>query len=272
MAKAEGARRTLKRPFIILTNLYHAVNDVAKLGPRNRPLKPRREWRYNCGVEAMKTKHGLTFVLTLMLTAVVFAQELPVLVDRFGRQTNDALMTRTDRFSDMLGTTDSAGFVIVKGSPLMKLLIQRKIEGCLRWRARPVDQFTFVFGENADQLEVEFWQSSKGFRSPQFSKTEPNYKLADLKKPIELNSAFSTNEYCPLNFDLEWYSQFMKANPAFVGKVVIDASRSDFLSRVVRHRKKLAELGVDPSRVRFLRHHFVHERDEQWWLIPPKSK
>ena len=81
----------------------------------------------------------------------------------------------------------------------------------------------FVFGENADQLEVEFWRSSKDFRSPQFSKdgTVTNWPI--LRSRLSLIVPFRRTEYCPLNFDLEWYSQLMKANPAFVGKVVIDA-------------------------------------------------
>ena len=206
----------------------------------------------------------MTFVLTLN-TAVVFAQERPVLVDRFGRQTN-ALMTRTDRFSDS-SAADSAGFVIVKES-IDEALIQRKMRAAWGGVRDLLIRHLFLV-KMPTSLKLSFGEVR---RFPVAAVLKRFYKLADLKKPIQLNSAFSTDEYCPLNFDLEWYSQLMKANPAFVGKVVIDASRSDFLSRVVRHRKKLAELGVDPSRVRFLRHHFVHESDEQWWLIPPKSK
>ncbi|MEO7658552.1 MAG: hypothetical protein ABIV48_02960 [Pyrinomonadaceae bacterium] len=92
-----------------------------------------------------------------------------------------------------------------------------------------------------------------------------------MKLPVELTTSTSTDEYCPRHFDLQWYSKFLKGNPTFKGKAVFDTSKRDFLTRVTKYRKQLQVLGIDPNRVRFLRHHFYHERDEQWWPIPPRK-
>jgi hypothetical protein len=206
--------------------------------------------------------------IILISGLALLAQEQAVQLDEFGPQTNDSLMARVEHFAVEISKRDSSGFAVVKGTPLMKHLIRRKIEGCLRWRGRPIDQFRFVWGDAIDHLEVQFWSAPKGFQSNQFSTTTFDYTLPPLTAPIELSSSQSTDEYCPNYFDIEWYSRFLGANPLLTGKVVIDTSRHDFTNRVVKYREQLASLGIKSTRVTFLRRKFEHERDEQWWLIP----
>ena len=199
----------------------------------------------------------------------VFGQERPVQLDEFGPVTNDALMARVEYFANEILEKNSDGFAILRGPPLMKYLMRRKIEGCLRWRGRPIDQLKFVYGEDREDLRVYFWKVPKGSELAPYSDQTFDYRLPQLKAPVELSSSSATDEYCPIYFDIDWYSKFLVANPSLRGKVVIDTSKSDFLKRVVKYRKRLASLGVQSSRVSFLRHKFEHERDEQWWLIPP---
>src|SRR5580765_3514734 len=181
--------------------------------PIIHPIRPGRQRRYNCGVEAMKSRQLLSLLFLLSIWLPVFGQVLPVKVDEFGPQTNDSLAVRVENFAYELSKNDSMGFAVVNGTPLMKHLIRRKIEGCLRWRLRPLDQVRFVDGDALDRLKVQFWEAPKGFRSPQFSRTTFDYHLPILAAPIELTSSRGTDEYCPIYFDVEWFSAFMNANP-----------------------------------------------------------
>lgn len=195
-----------------------------------------------------------------------------LIVDEFGRTTNDELMSRVDRFHEALDKRDdTVALVILYGPRTAQYLNQRRIEGCSRWRKHPSGRFRFVFGpeEHPTQIQVKFYLVAK---DSNIKVDPPDYKLPNLKKGIELNGAFETDEYCPRYFDVERYSHFMIANPTFRGRVLIDSSSKEFVRRVTKYREELEKLGVAPSTVKFLRRHFIHERDEQWWLIPAKRK
>jgi hypothetical protein len=166
---------------------------------------------------------------------------------------------------------NSDGFVFIYGTSLQKLLNQRRIEGCNLWRKYPQNTLQYIL-EKDSALRIQFWSVPKGINEPKFRVQPLNYELPDLDKPAELTNSAALDEYCPLHFDLEWYALFMAANPSFKGKAVFDISKQDFLTRVIKYRKQLRSLGIKPSRVRFLRHHFYHEIDEQWWLIPSKKR
>ena len=193
-------------------------------------------------------------------------------VDDFGQISNDSLMAHVDHFHDILDKRDDAvGLVVLYGPRLAQYLNQRRIEGCSRWRKRPTDRFTFVFGpeDNPSDLQGKFIIVTK---EAKLAIEPPDYKLLNLSNPVELSKAFATDEYCPLYFDLEWYAHFLSANPTFKGKAIFDTSRRGFLRRVSKYRKRLASLDIKASRVQFFRRHFMHERNEQWWLIPPAKK
>lgn len=191
-----------------------------------------------------------------------------MIVDDFGLVSNDALMSHVEFFHETLDKRDDAvGMIILYGPRITQYLNQRRIEGCSRWRKRPPNRFIFVFGPEEElptKVQGKFYLVAK---DANIKVDPPDYKLSGLKKPIELNGAFDVDEYCPRDFNLEWYSRFMSANPTFQGKVIINATRSVFNRRVIEHRKTLEKLGVTRKRVKFIRQHFVHERDEQWWLI-----
>jgi len=203
--------------------------------------------------------------------AVCFAQEQPTQVDQFGKIINDDLMAHVDWFQDQLQKSGSIGFVVLHGSTLSKYLNKRRIEGCNRWRKYPVDSFKFVFAPEQDDVSVEFWTVPKGFSSPKFTPTTLDYRLPNLKAPLELTNSMSTDEFCPTYFDLDWYTSFLNANPRFTGRVVIDVkSEKVFRNRVYKYQKELLKRGISSSRIRYFRRHFNGERDEQFWLVPSK--
>ncbi len=195
-----------------------------------------------------------------------------LIVDDFGRVSNDTLMYKVESLHETLDKREDAfGLVILYGPRITQYLNQRRIEGCSRWRKRPAGRFRFIFGPDEKlpaDVQVKFCLVAK---DTNIKIEPPDYKLSGLKKPVELSASLTTDEYCPRYFDLEWYSHFMSANPTFRGKVIIDASLSMFNNRVIEHRNALDKLGIGQKRLKFIRRHFVHERDEQWWLIPSKQ-
>jgi len=217
-------------------------------------------------------KRFITVILTFTTTFLFcLAQNKPELVDEFEQVKNDELMARVDNLWNQLLNNNSNGFVILSGTSLQKHINQRRIEGCNYWRKYPRNSLKYIF-ENDSNLKLQFWSVPKLIDDPRFQERPLTYELNDLDKPVELSTSTATDEYCPRVFDLEWYSHFMVSNPRFTGKVVIDTSKQNFSVRVSKYRRKLAILGVKPSRIRFFRRHFYHERDEQWWLIPPKTR
>lgn len=210
-------------------------------------------------------------IFSLLLVISVFATHADswFIVDEFGKCTNDGLLARVDNFQKVLKEQKSKGLVILYGPTVTKYLNRRRIEGCNLMRRYSSDSLKFAFDPDGSRASsTQFYVIPKDYNL----KTDaPDYKLTDLSKAVELNSAFGTDEFCPLHFYVEWYSAFMTANPTFRGKVVIDSSLAEFNRRAVKHRNALKNLGIDPQRVRFIRQHFAHERDEQWWLIPSKK-
>src|SRR6185369_14187328 len=112
-------------------------------------------------------------------------------------------------------------------------------------RKHPQNILKFVFGPEEHEARIKFYLVA---RDANIRIDAPDYKLIDLKRPIELNSAFATDEFCPLHFDLDWYAHFMTANPSIRGKVVVDSSQKEFIRRISGYRKELEKLGISPSR------------------------
>lgn len=208
-------------------------------------------------------------ILAVAYTVVPQSESKAELIDAFGRQYNDELLARVDNLWVHLQKDGKRGVVILYGSGLSRYINQRRIEGCNLMRRYPDNGLTFVFGENQQAYDVEFWTVPISDNSTRFAATVPDFKLDDLKKAVELSVSWGTDEFCPRHFDLRWYSRFLVANPKMSGCVVINV-RSDrtFRNRVSKHRKELSELGVSQKRIKYIRRKFNGEQDEQFWLVP----
>jgi hypothetical protein len=192
------------------------------------------------------------------------------IVDEFGPLVSDDLLARVDNFQATLAKrNDAKGLVILYGPRIAQYINQRRIEGCNMMLKHPTDRLRFVFAPDVQKEKTKLILVAK---DANIHVDPPSYQLPGLRRPIELNSAFGTDEFCPRHFDVDWFSQFMKANPDFRGRVIIDSSRNEFTLRAAKYRSDLEKLLVSPARVTFLRRRFVRERDEQWWLIPPTKK
>jgi hypothetical protein len=217
------------------------------------------------------TKH---LIIVVILCTVTYGQlSRPRLIAKFtGGVDNDTLAAYMDLFHSERIKTGTPGYVVLRGSNWAKLRNYRRVTGCLRWRNVSSQEVMYVFAETQPVTEVEFWLVPNGIGSENFHPSEPDYRLDDLNEPVEVSVSQATDEYCPIAFDLEYFSRFLKANPYFSGKAVIDSPKKNFVPRVLRYRTKLSKLGISPDRVRYVRRHFAGERDERWWLIPSKRR
>ena len=196
----------------------------------------------------------------------------PVQIDEFGQISNDGLMSRLENlYVELSKQKDSSAVAVLSGNSWERQTNLRRIMGCHEWLKLRTDRISYRFTD-VPEMKVEFWLIPNG-TSLSISGTRPvDYDLSDLHKAVEFSASQSTDEYCPRYFDLNLYSRYLKANPSFRGRVMIDTSQRQFVGRVSTYRKQLSNLGIALSRIRFYRRHFYHERDEQWWLIPAKLK
>jgi len=216
---------------------------------------------------------ALGLLLVLAIDGLSQEKIKAVQIDGFSRASNDDLLARVDNLWSQL-TDGSSGVVILRSSTLANYLNKRRIEGCNLMRRYPADGFTFVFEKESKEYQVEFWKVPKGI-SPgsQFSPTRLDYKLPELRRPLELTSSMAVDEFCPTHFDIEWYANFLNGNPTFRGKAVLDTKSSKtFFRKVAQYRRQLLQHGIDSRRIDFIRRRFNGETNEQFWLIPLKQR
>jgi hypothetical protein len=196
----------------------------------------------------------------------------PEMLDSFGKISNDDLQFHVQIFQSELSRDGSTGLAILHGPGLAPYFNQRRIMGCSLFLKWPEDRIQFSFANDQNDTRVEFWKIPKGFRSPEFTPNAPDYRLRP-DKPVEMTVSMASDEFCPMYFKLDWYAKFLVANPALKGRAVIDVrTRNEFISRVIRYRKKLLRYGVASDRMQYYHRHFHGEHDEQFWLIPQKRK
>jgi len=221
----------------------------------------------------------LVLIVLLAYFQICIGQEesKAVLIDTFSRGSNDDLLARIYNFFPFIDK-NSKGYIIIHGtkiSPLSKYLYERKIKGCFQWVKYPVKNFDFVLAEDKDEFRVEFWKVPNGSDKPQFVEIIRDYKLSEMTEPYLIYQYSWFDEYCPLYFNLEFYSKFLKANTSnLIGKIVI---REKTLTQYRRVRQKyLKELtesnGISQKQLRFVRAKYEHESDSEFWLVPVKTQ
>jgi hypothetical protein len=226
------------------------------------------------GKAAAKLNKLGVVLLLVAVTLTTLGQKTvkPEKIDEFRKLSNDDLQARVLNFQQQLAKDNSTGFVVLAGEPLAMYFNQRRIMGCNRFMKFPTDNFQFKFLSNTTEVRVEFWKIPAGYRSKEFTAPEPDYKLP-ISKPVELTTSMFDDEFCPRYFDVAWYAHFLVANPRLSGRAVIDVkTKREFIGRVSSYRRELAKFGVAPNRMRYFLKHFDGEKDEQFWLVPPKRK
>lgn len=230
--------------------------------------------------KAMKF-HRLFFAFLISLAAFqfCFSQDKPkaVLIWKFGKVINDELLAVYDNFYSTVYDTNSKGYVIVYGTeddPLTKYTFESHIKGCFRWTKRSDENFVFVLGENRKEFEVEFWKVPNGADKPQYTETPRDYKLVGLTEPRMFYKLNIADEYCPLYFDMEFYSKFLNANSNLVGKITIyEKTLKSYQREKQKYLRELTATNkVSARQIIFVRGKYYGEPDAEFWLVRQKKK
>ncbi len=228
----------------------------------------------------MKLRRFLfVFLILLVAFQFCFSQGKPkaVLIDKFGKIINDELQARIENFYSSTYDTNSKGYVIVHGTKddqLTKYTFERHIKGCFRWGKWSNENFIFVLGEDRIELEVELWKVPSGAGKPQYAETPRDYKLPKLTEPRKIYLLNIADEYCPLYFNVEFYSQFLKANFNLTGKIVIyEKTLKNYQREKRKYLRELTETNnISAERIVFVRGKYYGEPDAEFWYIPNGKK
>src|SRR5215211_4012857 len=171
-------------------------------------------------------KPFFALVISLSLFHAAFGQGLTEsrLVDYFGKIINDDLQGRVVYFMNILNKNNSHGYIVLYGEnvhPLATYINERRIQGCLLLMKYSSDNLSFIFTNDKPEVGVQFWESPSGSRKPQFNEIPHDYKLTKLTKPHKIYMVNVDDDFCPLRFDMEFYSRFLNADPNIAAKIVI---------------------------------------------------
>lgn len=222
----------------------------------------------------------LTFLLLFAAFQFCLSQEKPkaVLDDKFGAIINDDLLARIDGFfQNITADKNSKGYIIVHGTKnnsLLKYTFERHIKGCFRWANFPENNFTFVLAEDRDKFEVELWKVPNGAEKPQFIETPRDYKILELTKPRYVYKLNIDDSYCPLFFNMEFYSNLLKANPNLIGKIIIyEKALKNYQKEKLKYSRELVKTyRISPQQMIFVRGKYYGEPDAEFLLVPKKKK
>lgn len=231
----------------------------------------------------MNLQKAFLVILILCSIHLCFGQKAQ-LVDEFGKTTNDPLQARVMMFLDNLEKNKTQGLIILydeKDKSLARYLNERRIKGCFSWIKYDAANISFVFAErpkNVDYL-FQFWEVSQNAKSPQFKTISHDYKLDDLTEPTMIYSNGYLDEYCPLQFDLEFYANFLRANPNITGKIVIyeksakiyNKERSKLIQELIQ-KEKISPKQIQISRVNSTQGIEYGTYYNEFWLIPKRTE
>ena len=198
------------------------------------------------------------------------------LIDRFGRVSNDELLSRFDPFYQAINGTNSTGYILIhtsKNEPITKYLYGRKIKGCFLNRRVSDKNFIFAFVEDKKESGIEFWKVSKGVEKPKFTEIKPDYNLLGITQPHLVYDNSWEDDYCPLHFDLEFYAKFLKANPTLIGKLIIHGKTLKYFRKHSQdYLKELTETHKVPQKqLKFVRANQSFEGNVEFWLVPKNN-
>ena len=198
------------------------------------------------------------------------------LVDEFGTENCSQRRGRIDNLLETLGKNPSSkAYIIIygeKNQPFAKHIQKSLLEAFFDFRRFGTDRLTFLQGKDEDNLRVQFWKVPSDSNMPNSEAGVWNYKLSPNIKPYKLYETSWINESeCPDNFNAEFYSRFLLANPNLRGHLVIyEKSTKDFNQT----RQKLIEELTGKNKVQRnqLRFFYVKSKESnvEFWYVPVK--
>lgn len=219
----------------------------------------------------------LTFLLMILAFQFSFGQEKPKaeLQEIIGPTNNDNLLSRVQNLSHSLEEKDTAYIVIssTDDNQLFKYKTERKIKGCF-YPKFPSNKLVIVYDENKNEDLTEFWRVPFGAIPPRNpDETKKDFTLSKSQNKVLLYSGSWEEDYCRTNFDLEFYSKFLLANPHLFGKIsVLAKTQKQGLNKVFSISQTLIKKFKVPKSQLKISYTWNNVWDyEDYWLVPKKK-
>lgn len=179
----------------------------------------------------------------------------PVLLDSFDRIACSDLTARLDRFLvNLANDPASTGYVALSSeADYLKVFRRRRlVDNYVLYRRFDRDRIVFVRRKRLPENGIELWKVQKGSKLPfEFQAGWP-YALPQRTKPFILIAGGRDESECSPPSDIEFISQFLKANPRSRSNIVIRCNERDcFRQRKREIIKELATYRVPRARLRF---------------------
>ncbi len=237
-------------------------------------------------IEARRRIAGLIVLPAAVLTATLGAQEAAApraaKVDEFAASVNcEDVLARLDYFFVTLQNEPAAtGLIAVYRKGENRAGVKRnKVGGhtltiLTRLAPRRFDpgRVDIIHGESDGEPSIEFWLVPAGAAPPPVNGVRWSYGLPRLTKPFLLGTEHSDGVGGCDGDSPALYAEFLKANPAMRGNMVIGASSPAAYRRRAKEKlDELAELGVARRRLRTF---FVRvkpnllQESVEYWLLP----
>lgn len=200
-----------------------------------------------------------------------------ILFDKFGKLSSHQLLANFDGFYADISETNSTGFIVIyetRADPLAKYLYQRNIEGCFQFRQVSDKNFQIAFVDDERETGVEFWKVPAGAQNPMLKEIKPDFYLSGMTRPGLVGISPRQEDFCALDVNLEFYSNFLKANPNITGKLVVQAKnlnnyrkvKQDYLRQLTKTHK------IPQKQFYFVKARSSKENNVEFWLEPQAKK
>jgi len=217
------------------------------------------------------------FLFTCLLTCFGQNQTERPLTDDFEEVTGDKLQERIDKFVKALSQNNSRGLIVLyapKGSSILRYIFEGRVKGCFKMWKYDDSKISYIFADDRGDVFMQFWEIPPNTPPPEFNEVPHDYKLADLSKPVMIDNLYKKVDYCPLAFDMKFYSRFLKANPDIDAKIVIyEKTLKTYESEKLKYFQELTQTEqVSPQRITFVKGQYKGVSDAEFWLVPVKKK
>jgi hypothetical protein len=198
-------------------------------------------------------------------------------MDDFEEVTGDKLQERIEKFVKALTQNNSRGLIVLyapKGRSILRYLFEGRLKGCFKMWKYDDSKISYIFADGRDDIFIQFWEIPPNTAPPEVNEIPRDYKLSDLSKPVMLDNLYKETPYCPLAFDMNFYSRFLNANPDIDAKIVIyEKTLKAFESEKQKYSQELTQTEqISPQRITFVKGQYKGVSDAEFWLVPVTKK
>ncbi len=228
-------------------------------------------------------KFIFTFLILLITFQFCIAQEKPKadLVEEFGVVNWSNFRHLFDRFlTEIINTPYSKGYIVIYGDkdePINKYYREIQLKKHISFRNFDENRLVFLYGDEKEGIKTQFWKVSNNADIPGFDEGDWNYKLPQTVKPTIIHQTLDFSEVgdpnLSIEFYIEFYSKFLKANPDSRAHLVIyeDSTKGFYQTRKQMLRELVSKNKIQRNRLKFF---YVKSKKSniEFWFVPKIAK